>query len=208
MQMRQSSITCNAPQLLAGRRNIPQAENNTAVTTEERDTLDNIPEQNRQRENNPPQPKPIKTHSTAILINVVLASEKNEKIWRSRPTFQLTKPNRKTRHKLNKNTKKAAIKVASLNIRRNKNTNPSHSNNKWNHVNQLICQEKIAILAIQEAHMSEEKRQETEKLFITRMKIYASANPESSTSKRGVAFVVNKQLVDIRNIMSREIIAG
>ncbi|XP_006460216.1 hypothetical protein AGABI2DRAFT_191981, partial [Agaricus bisporus var. bisporus H97] len=54
---------------------------------------------------------------------------------------------------------------------------------KWNKINQLMRDEKLAILAVQESHLSQEH------------------NPNNPNA-RGVAFVVNQRLAAVGNNMS------
>ncbi|KAJ3794998.1 hypothetical protein GGU11DRAFT_747449 [Lentinula aff. detonsa] len=49
---------------------------------------------------------------------------------------------------------KAHIKVAALNIRGIGNSDVSHPDNKWVHINQLLRDEKIGILVVGEAHLN------------------------------------------------------
>jgi hypothetical protein len=58
-----------------------------------------------------------------------------------------------------KNTK-AAIKIATLNMKGflvNDPLNPGIKINKWNHVNQIMRENNIAILVLQETHLTEER---------------------------------------------------
>ncbi|THU83857.1 DNase I-like protein [Dendrothele bispora CBS 962.96] len=103
---------------------------------------------------------------------------------------------------------KAAIRVASLNIRGYGNPNAFHKDNKWNHINQLMRDKRIGILALQETHLTEERRDLVEKLFTRRLKIYISSDPENPTGKSGVAIVLNKELTKISGTKTYEIVPG
>lgn len=81
-------------------------------------------------------------------------------------------------------------------------------NSKWGHVNQLLCTSRTGILIISEAHLTERRCDELEKLFARRMKISFTANPDNPTGKGGVAIVVNKQLTNWHNIQTREVVPG
>jgi len=88
-------------------------------------------------------------------------------------------PTRRTRRENSRKTVKAAIKVASLNMRGYGNENPNHTQNKWNHVNQIMRDEKIGILLFQETHMDVTHHSQVQKLFVNRLHILYSADPES-----------------------------
>ncbi|KAG6894619.1 hypothetical protein C0992_005383, partial [Termitomyces sp. T32_za158] len=85
---------------------------------------------------------------------------------------------------------KAAIKIASLNIRGY--TNASERQSKWYHVNQLMREKKIGILAMQETHLSMPRKEEVERLFSKRLKIFASEDPSNPSGKGGGNTAGNK----------------
>ena len=101
------------------------------------------------------------------------------------------KPKSRTRKTL-----RAAVTIASLNIRGFGSNNIYHPNNKWLHVNQLMRDKKIGVLAVQEAHMDDFRRQKVEELFQQRLRIFATGDPDHPTGKGGVAIVLNKEIVD------------
>ncbi|KAF8957775.1 Endonuclease/exonuclease/phosphatase, partial [Flammula alnicola] len=104
--------------------------------------------------------------------------------------------------------KKAAIKVASLNIRGYGNRSAHSPQNKWNHLNQVIRDNKIAILAVQETHMDGTRCAEIENLFGKRMKVHCTANEENPTGKGGVAIVINRQLLNANQSRATVIVPG
>ncbi|KAG6885868.1 hypothetical protein C0992_004817 [Termitomyces sp. T32_za158] len=106
-----------------------------------------------------------------------------------------------------KNTK-AAICIATLNIRGFRNSGAPRSETKWNHINQLIRDKKIGILLVQEAHLSDERKGEVEKLFGKRMKIQASPDPVNPTGKGGIAIVMNRELINVQGTESTKIVPG
>jgi hypothetical protein len=103
---------------------------------------------------------------------------------------------------------RAAIKVASINMRGYGGQNALSPQNKWQHVNQVMREEKIAVLLVQETHMNEERQSQVDSVFSKRMKIYSSANPENPTGKGGVAVVINKGLLDTRGSNATVIVPG
>jgi len=90
---------------------------------------------------------------------------------------------------------KAAIKIASLNMRGNGSSNPNHPNYKWNHVNQIMRDEEVGIMILQETHMNDYRHNEVQKLFSKKIKIFFSANPINPTRRGGVAIVLNRRYV-------------
>ena len=99
-------------------------------------------------------------------------------------------PPRGTKHKArkaarSKKTLKAAITVASINIRGFGSENAYSPNNKWMHVNQLMRDKRIGILVVQETHMDEKRRQQVEDLFQRRIRIFATWDPDNPTGKGG-----------------------
>lgn len=107
----------------------------------------------------------------------------------------------------NKNTK-AAIRIATLNIRGYRSSGAPLSETKWHHVNQLLRDKKIGILLVQESHLTEDRKTSIESLFGKRMKIFFTADPTNPTGKGGVAIVLNRDLTNTENISVKEIIPG
>lgn len=89
-----------------------------------------------------------------------------------------------------KNTK-AAIRIASLNIRGFRSAGAPLSETKWHHVNQVIRDKKIGILLVQESHLMEERKVQIETLFGKRMKIFTTIDPVNPAGQGGVAVVLN-----------------
>lgn len=96
-----------------------------------------------------------------------------------------------------KNTK-AAIRIATLNIRGYRNNSAPRSETKWNHINQVVRDRKIGILLVQESHLSNERKEEVEKLFGRRMKILHSTDPDNPTGKGGIAVMLNRNLLNMQ----------
>ncbi|KAJ7161824.1 Endonuclease/exonuclease/phosphatase [Mycena crocata] len=82
------------------------------------------------------------------------------------------------------------------------------THNKWNHVNQVVREKRLGILVVQEAHMTEERRSDVEKLFSKRLKLFTSADPENPTGKGGITVVLNRQLTNTNGVKKWEIIPG
>ncbi|RDX49566.1 DNase I-like protein [Lentinus brumalis] len=67
---------------------------------------------------------------------------------------------------------------------------------KWNQINQLIRDERVAILAIQETHLTAERVEALNDLFNATMHVVAGLDDVNQTGARGVAFAINKRLVN------------
>ncbi|KZT27262.1 hypothetical protein NEOLEDRAFT_1146774 [Neolentinus lepideus HHB14362 ss-1] len=107
-----------------------------------------------------------------------------------------------------KPTRRAVIKIASLNIKGFGSQYLQHSDNKWLHVNQLMHEKKITVLLIQEMHIDLERCAAIEELFSLQLQVHTSPDPTNPCGRAGVAIVINKQLVDEDSICSKEIIPG
>jgi len=89
--------------------------------------------------------------------------------------------------------KKKGIMLASWNIR---GKNDSAHNSKWPRIARIMRLKRIAILAIKEARTTEEDTVQIEAV-IPKIKIITNGQ---YSSKMGVAFAINKDLVDENNI--------
>ncbi|KAI0708427.1 Endonuclease/exonuclease/phosphatase, partial [Earliella scabrosa] len=104
---------------------------------------------------------------------------------------------------------KARVKVATLNMRgyggggRNQG-----AQEKWLSINQVMREKRIAILALQETHLTAERIASLNDLFAASILICGSPDPVNDTGARGVAFVVSRKLVDAEHVSLREIIPG
>ncbi|KAG2738220.1 DNase I-like protein, partial [Suillus brevipes Sb2] len=83
----------------------------------------------------------------------------------------------------------------------------SNGSDKWLHINQIVKEKRIAILATQETHLSKEDETSLNTIFSSRLKIISSIDP-NHTNAQGVALVLNKDLTITREITSHEIIPG
>lgn len=106
-----------------------------------------------------------------------------------------------------KNTK-AAIRVATLNIRGYRQSGAPMSETKWHHINQLMRDKKIGILVVQESHLNEERKTNIESLFGKRLRVFYTADPTNPTGKGGVAIVLNRDLTNTENVLVKEIVPG
>jgi exonuclease III len=104
---------------------------------------------------------------------------------------------------------KATITIATLNI--NGFNAPSHNMTgieKWSTIHRIMSDQKIAILAIQETHLDEERLNQVAQCFGKRLTIISSPDPETPRASAGVAFVINKRLIKPTNITVLELFEG
>lgn len=101
---------------------------------------------------------------------------------------------------------RANITLATLNINGRSSADES-MRQKWNHIHFLVKDKRIGILAIQETHLTQENLDILTGLYGKRLAFFTSNNPENRNSA-GVAFIVNKELVNVKDIYHREIIPG
>ena len=108
-----------------------------------------------------------------------------------------------------KNRLRANIIIASVNM--NGAAAPSENMNyvaKWGRISKMMNEEKIAILAIQETHLDQTMTEQIQSVFEKNLKIIVLAHLESPRAKAGVAFVINKQLIEPEKIETYELIPG
>ncbi len=99
---------------------------------------------------------------------------------------------------------KGRIIIASLNMRGGNGA----TGDKWLRINQLLRDEKIAVIALQETHLTDERRENLNELFKASMRIYGSADPVNATGARGVAFAVNLRIVAEEDMTMKTVIPG
>ncbi|KAG2741209.1 DNase I-like protein, partial [Suillus brevipes Sb2] len=67
---------------------------------------------------------------------------------------------------------------------------------------------KIGILCIQETHLTNEYEAQVDTLYSRRLRVINSKDPSRPGSSAGVAFVLNKEILDTTNVETFEIIPG
>ncbi|KAG2037391.1 Endonuclease/exonuclease/phosphatase, partial [Suillus americanus] len=78
---------------------------------------------------------------------------------------------------------------------------------KWLHINQIVREKKIGILALQETHLTKNEEAILNETFQQRLCIISLIDP-MHTNAKGVALVLNKQLTNSREATSRELVPG
>lgn len=103
---------------------------------------------------------------------------------------------------------RATLKIATLNMRGAGAPAQGGIGEKWLRINQVMRDAKIAVLGLQETHLTERKANQVNELFATTMKVYASEDPENPTGARGVAIAINKRLVNVEESKGDIIVPG
>ena len=104
---------------------------------------------------------------------------------------------------------KATITIATLNI--NGFTAPSHNMTgieKWSTIYRTMTDQKIAILAVQETHLDEDLLNRVTQCYGKRLTLITSFDPDSPRASAGVAFVINKRLIQPNKITVFELYEG
>ncbi|KAJ7108520.1 Endonuclease/exonuclease/phosphatase, partial [Mycena epipterygia] len=89
----------------------------------------------------------------------------------------------------------------------NGHTNIYHNDNKWYNIWQLAREAKAAVTILTEAHPSEERKKEIDNLFGRVIRLEYTEHPQNPNAK-GVAIVLNKNMIETSNVTTREIIPG
>ena len=79
---------------------------------------------------------------------------------------------------------------------------------KWSMINRTIRTGKVAILALQETHLDEERASDIQRCFQKNFSLHFSSEPENLRASAGVAFIINKALIAPEHISVKAIIPG
>ncbi|KAI0334084.1 DNase I-like protein, partial [Cubamyces sp. BRFM 1775] len=103
---------------------------------------------------------------------------------------------------------RAHIKLASVNIRGFATAQAQTQYDKWLRINQMVREQRIAVLAIQEAHLTNERADTLKQLFEEQLLFEFSADPINGGAARGVAFIINRRIVKDPHYTAREVVPG
>ncbi|KAI9059930.1 DNase I-like protein, partial [Trametes sanguinea] len=103
---------------------------------------------------------------------------------------------------------KMEVRVASLNINGFGSLVRDSPDNKWGSLYRLMSEQRIGILMLQETHLTEERRKSLTRMFANRIAIMHSEHPEAPTQKEGVAFVLNRRIVNADGASVTVIVPG
>ncbi|KAI9059685.1 DNase I-like protein, partial [Trametes sanguinea] len=100
------------------------------------------------------------------------------------------------------------LRLATLNVRGFGRARASGVSDKWLAINQIMKDHRLAILAVQEAHLDEERLSTLKNLFAAQLTIIASSNPRNPGGAEGVAFVVSNKILSHGQPVCEEIVPG
>ena len=104
---------------------------------------------------------------------------------------------------------RANINIATLNMNgMSAPTSGMTGIEKWAMINQTLNEHNIAILALQETHLDQERIRRIRETFGKKMHIEFSEYPNSPRSTAGIAFIINKSLIAPKAIHTYELIPG
>lgn len=107
------------------------------------------------------------------------------------------------RHQSKGKKSRANIKIASLNMRGRWH----HSSDKWSSINQIMKDQKLGILALQETHLTKDDEATLNSTPGLRIHIKSSIDP-ARTNAKGVAIVMNKNLVNTSGVKVHDLVPG
>jgi exonuclease III len=99
------------------------------------------------------------------------------------------------------------INIATLNMN-GATSRESPLLNKWSEISNTLYKHKIAILALQETHIDQQMMDQVRECFGKNLDILTSEDPSTPRSKAGVAFVINKALINPKKIKTYELVPG
>lgn len=79
---------------------------------------------------------------------------------------------------------------------------------KWMCINQVMREHRIAVLAVQETHLSIERIERLNVMFKGSLKVFGSPDGVNPTAVRGVAIVINKKMVDVTGMVCVPLVQG
>lgn len=103
---------------------------------------------------------------------------------------------------------RATLSVGTLNMRGAGTSTRNGIGEKWLGINQVVRDNSVALLGIQETHLTDEKRDEINDLFKLTMKVYSTQDPANPTGARGVAIAINKRLINADETTCETVIPG
>ena len=117
--------------------------------------------------------------------------------------------NQRRRRRKRRRKTRSRLKIASLNMRGYGPVIQEIAvSEKWLLINQLVRDNHIAVLALQETHLTEERIEALNRVFASSLTVLGSPDPANQTGARGVAFVLNRSRVGDLEFDHDELIPG
>lgn len=98
--------------------------------------------------------------------------------------------------------------VGTLNMRGVGVDRASGAPDKWLCINQVMRENKIAVLALQETHITQERADGMNQLFANNIKIMVSPDQTNPSAAKGIAVVINKKIVDVSEVSYEVLVPG
>jgi ribonuclease HI/exonuclease III len=103
--------------------------------------------------------------------------------------------------------RKANVRIATLNMN-GRTTQDMDMNEKWRELQNRMKKKRIAIVMLQETHLNAEQLETLGRIFRRKLLIIASINPDNPTASAGIAFVIHKELINVKGYSQIEIVPG
>ncbi|KAJ7083533.1 Endonuclease/exonuclease/phosphatase, partial [Mycena epipterygia] len=103
---------------------------------------------------------------------------------------------------------KASAKIAALNMRGRGNPDVRNGDNKWYNIWQIIHEQKIGVMIVGEAHLDNNHKTDIDNLFGRVIRVEFTPDEEAPAARAGLAFVLNKNIVETENVSAIEIVPG
>ncbi|KAI0659859.1 Endonuclease/exonuclease/phosphatase, partial [Cubamyces menziesii] len=94
-----------------------------------------------------------------------------------------------------RNRGRTCIRLASLNMRGAGPECQGGIGEKWMRINQILRENRIAVLALQETHLNDTQAAAVNALFGEYLHVFHSPYPQNETGACGVAFVINRRIL-------------
>jgi ribonuclease HI/exonuclease III len=107
-----------------------------------------------------------------------------------------------------KRNKRAYMTLATLNMNGKSMMVDGIQRSKWTEVHNMMKVKRLGILALQETHLCADDMRTINDLYTRRLEVVASKDPDRETQSAGVAFVLNKDVIETDDIEVTEIIPG
>jgi ribonuclease HI/exonuclease III len=104
--------------------------------------------------------------------------------------------------------KRAYLAMATLNMRGKNMLLDGVQRSKWVDVHNMMKVRRLGVLGLQETHLDDDDMEMIGNLYGRRLEVIASRDPDRPTQSAGVAFVLNKDVIEVSNVVVTEIVPG
>ncbi|KAI9061397.1 DNase I-like protein, partial [Trametes sanguinea] len=103
---------------------------------------------------------------------------------------------------------RARIRLATLNIKGFGRHSSTDGSDKWLSVGTIMRSHRLAIMAVQEAHLSAERTELLNKLYASTLTVVSSPHPDAPTTSGGIAVVLSKRHIGGRPLKTYTVVPG